>query len=85
MFSLAVKRYMDSRAQYATEALEEPTLEKVIRSGSEWIDEGGTEADLPDGPSPSGLLRLVVGGSTGWRDELVGCGNLDSQIAGSSR
>jgi hypothetical protein len=170
LFSLAVKRYMDSRAQYATEALEEPTLEKVIRalfdntvaflttpghpptcmtlagamgcsvdaapardlmkevrrqerschqgapsrsskkrrvveghqcgrlhpvpvidsrrlirSGSEWIDEGGTEADLPDGPSASGLLRLVVCCSTGWRDELVGCGNLDSQIAGSSR
>ena len=32
LFSLAVKRYMDSRAQYATEALEEPTLEKVIRA-----------------------------------------------------
>jgi AcrR family transcriptional regulator len=32
LFSLAVKRYMDSRAQYATEALEEPTLEKVIRT-----------------------------------------------------
>jgi AcrR family transcriptional regulator len=32
LFSLAVKRYMDSRAQYATKALEEPTLEKVIRA-----------------------------------------------------
>jgi AcrR family transcriptional regulator len=32
LFSLAVKHYMDSRAQYATEALEEPTLEKVIRA-----------------------------------------------------
>ena len=32
LFSLAVKRYLDSRAQYATEALEEPTLEKVIRA-----------------------------------------------------
>jgi AcrR family transcriptional regulator len=32
LFSLAVKRYMDSRAQYATRALEEPTLEKVIRA-----------------------------------------------------
>jgi AcrR family transcriptional regulator len=31
LFQLAVKRYMDSRAQYATKALEEPTLEKVIR------------------------------------------------------
>jgi AcrR family transcriptional regulator len=32
LFSLAVKRYMESRAQYATRALEEPTLEKVIRA-----------------------------------------------------
>jgi AcrR family transcriptional regulator len=32
LFSLAVKRYLDTRAQYATEALEEPTLERVIRA-----------------------------------------------------
>jgi AcrR family transcriptional regulator len=32
LFSLAVKRYMDSRARYATEALEKPTLEKVVRA-----------------------------------------------------
>jgi AcrR family transcriptional regulator len=32
LFSLAVKRYLDNRAQYATEALEEPTLENVIRA-----------------------------------------------------
>jgi AcrR family transcriptional regulator len=32
LFSLAVKRYMESRAQYATKALEEPTLDKVIRA-----------------------------------------------------
>jgi AcrR family transcriptional regulator len=32
LFSLAVKRYMDSRAQYATKALEEPTLKRVIRA-----------------------------------------------------
>jgi AcrR family transcriptional regulator len=32
LFSLAVKRYLNTRAQYATEALEEPTLEKVIRA-----------------------------------------------------
>src|ERR1700730_267042 len=32
LFSLAVNRYMDGRAQYATKALEEPTLEKVIRA-----------------------------------------------------
>jgi AcrR family transcriptional regulator len=32
LFSLAVRRYMDSRAQYATKALEEPTLERVVRA-----------------------------------------------------
>jgi AcrR family transcriptional regulator len=32
LFSLTVKRYLDSRAQYATAALAEPTLEKVIRA-----------------------------------------------------
>ena len=32
LFALAVKRYMDSRAQYATKALEEPTLKRVIRA-----------------------------------------------------
>jgi AcrR family transcriptional regulator len=32
LFSLAVKRYIASRAQYATSALQEPTLERVIRA-----------------------------------------------------
>ena len=32
LFSLAVERYMDSRAQYAVKALEEPTLERVVRA-----------------------------------------------------
>jgi AcrR family transcriptional regulator len=32
LFSLAVKRYLGSEAQYATKALEEPTLEKVVRA-----------------------------------------------------
>jgi AcrR family transcriptional regulator len=32
LFQLAVKRYMKMRAQYAGKALEEPTLEKVLRS-----------------------------------------------------
>jgi AcrR family transcriptional regulator len=32
LFSLAVKRYVDTRAQYATSALKEPTLEKVVRA-----------------------------------------------------
>lgn len=32
LFSLAVKRYTETRAQYATKALERPTLEKVVRA-----------------------------------------------------
>lgn len=32
LFSLAAKRYMDTRAQYAGQALKEPTLERVIRA-----------------------------------------------------
>ena len=32
LFSAAVRRYMEIRAQYATKALEEPTLERVIRA-----------------------------------------------------
>jgi AcrR family transcriptional regulator len=32
LFSLAVRRYMESRAQYATRALTESTLEKVVRA-----------------------------------------------------
>jgi AcrR family transcriptional regulator len=32
LFQLAVKRYMEMRAQYAGKALEEPTLEKVVRA-----------------------------------------------------
>lgn len=31
LFSLAVRRYLETRAQYAAEALAEPTLDKVIR------------------------------------------------------
>jgi hypothetical protein len=32
LFSLAVKRYTETRAQYATNALEEPTIEKAVRA-----------------------------------------------------
>jgi AcrR family transcriptional regulator len=32
LFSLAVRRYLNTRAQYATEALQEQTLERVIRA-----------------------------------------------------
>ena len=32
LFQLAVKRYIEMRAQYAGKPLEEPTLEKVVRA-----------------------------------------------------
>ena len=32
LFALAVQRYLGSRARYATDALAEPTLEKVVRA-----------------------------------------------------
>ncbi len=32
LFQLAVKRYMEKRAQYAGKAMEEPTLERVVRA-----------------------------------------------------
>jgi AcrR family transcriptional regulator len=32
LYQLAVKRYLETRAEYAVRALEEPTLEKVIRA-----------------------------------------------------
>jgi AcrR family transcriptional regulator len=32
LFQQAVKRYLGSRAQYATRALDEPTLERVVRA-----------------------------------------------------
>jgi AcrR family transcriptional regulator len=32
LFSLAVKRYLETRAQYATQALALPTLDKVVRA-----------------------------------------------------
>jgi AcrR family transcriptional regulator len=32
LFSLAVRRYLNTRAQYATDALQEQTLERVIRA-----------------------------------------------------
>ena len=32
LFSLAVRRYLETRAQYAEKALAEPTLDKVIRA-----------------------------------------------------
>ena len=32
LYQLAVKRYMEMRAQYAAKALEEPTLERVVRA-----------------------------------------------------
>ncbi len=32
---------------------------RSLHPGSEWFNEGGTQADRPDGPSASGLLRAT--------------------------
>jgi AcrR family transcriptional regulator len=54
LFSLAVKRYMDSRAQYATKALEEPTLERVVRALFD-----GTVAFLTEPGHPPTCMTLA--------------------------
>ena len=59
LFSLAIKRHMDSRAQYAMRALEEPTLERVIRmlfhKCGRVPHDAGTSADLYDAGWGDGL------------------------------
>jgi len=54
LFSRAVKRYLDTRAQYAAEALEQPTLEKVIRALFD-----STVAFLTTPGHPSSCMTLV--------------------------
>ena len=58
LFSLAVKRYIDSRAQYATKALEEPTLEKVVRA---LFDSTVTFLTTPGHPPTCMTLAGAVG------------------------
>jgi AcrR family transcriptional regulator len=62
LFSLAVKRYMDSRAQYATRALEEPTLEKVIRA---LFDNTVAFLTTPGHPPTCMMLAGAMGCSVG--------------------
>ena len=54
LFSLAVKRYLDTRAQYATEALAKPTLGAVIRA---LFDSTVTHLTTPG--QPSACMTLV--------------------------
>jgi AcrR family transcriptional regulator len=58
LFSLAVDRYMQIRAQYATKALEEPTLEKVIRA---LFDNTVTFLSTPGHPPTCMTLAGVMG------------------------
>ena len=58
LFSLAVQRYLDTRAQYATRALAKPTLKTVIRALFE-----NTVAHLTTPGQPATCMTLV--GATG--------------------
>jgi len=58
LFQLAVKRYMEMRAQYAGKALEEPTLEKVVRA---LFDNTVTFLTTPGHPPTCMTLAGAVG------------------------
>jgi AcrR family transcriptional regulator len=58
LFQLAVKRYMEMRAQYAGKALEEPTLEKVVRA---LFDETVAFLTTPGHPPTCMTLAGAVG------------------------
>ena len=58
LFSLAAQRYLDYRAQYAARALEEPTLEKVIRA---LFDNTVTFLTTPGHPPTCMTLAGAVG------------------------
>ena len=60
LFQLAVKRYMETRAQYATEALEKPTLEKVVRA---LFDNTVAFLTTPGHPPTCMTLAGAMGGS----------------------
>jgi AcrR family transcriptional regulator len=60
LFQLAVKRYMETRAQYATEALEKPTLEKVVRA---LFDNTVAFLTAPGHPPTCMTLAGAMGGS----------------------
>jgi AcrR family transcriptional regulator len=62
LFQLAVKRYLEMRAQYAGKALEEPTLEKVVRA---LFDNTVTFLTTPGHPPTCMTLAGAVGCSLG--------------------
>jgi AcrR family transcriptional regulator len=61
LFSHVVERYVDTRTQYATKALEEPTLEKVIRA---LFDNTVAFLTAPGHPPTCMTLSGAVGCST---------------------
>ncbi|RYX80754.1 TetR/AcrR family transcriptional regulator [bacterium] len=54
LFGLAAKRYLETRAQYAADALQEPTLERVIRALFD-----NTVAFLTSAEHPATCMTLV--------------------------
>jgi AcrR family transcriptional regulator len=62
LFSLAVKRYLETRAQYAAEALAESTLDKVIRA---LFDSTVAFLTAPGHPSTCMTLAGSMGCSVG--------------------
>ena len=62
LFQLAAKRYMEMRAQYAGKALEEPTLEKVVRA---LFDNTVAFLTTPGHPPTCMTLAGAVGCSVG--------------------
>jgi AcrR family transcriptional regulator len=73
LFSLAVKRYMDSRARYAMNALQEPTLKRVIRALFQ-----NTVAFLTTPGHPANCMTLV--GSIGCSADATSARDLMTEI-----
>ena len=73
LFSLAVRRYLETRAQYAEEALAEPTLDKVIRALFD-----NTVAFLTGPGHPSTCMTLA--GSMGCSVDATPARDLMTQI-----
>jgi AcrR family transcriptional regulator len=73
LFSLAVRRYLETRARYAEEALAEPTLDKVIRALFD-----NTVAFLTAPGHPSTCMTLA--GSMGCSVDATPAKNLMTEI-----
>jgi AcrR family transcriptional regulator len=73
LFSLAAKRYMELRAQYAVKALEEPTLKKFVRALF-----GNTVAFLTTPGHPPTCMTLM--GATGCSVDAAPARDLMAEI-----